>query len=108
MKSSNERIHNMLVKEWIDMKFEYSLRGDPTRRLELIKHKAFQRSIYIVGDSEKGTFSGCLTLPSLGDMTVKGSFIVEGDKITVRASRKPSSYTWRQVDDMLRELIERD
>ncbi len=90
------------------LKFEYTLRGDPAQKLELIKRKAAQKLVYFVGDLKKGTFSGGLKLPLLGDMTVKGSYKTEGDKITVTVSKKPSSYSWPQVDAMLRGFIESD
>lgn len=90
------------------MKFEYGLRGDPAQKLELIKMKAAQKFVHFVGDLEKGTFSGGLKLPLLGDMTVKGSYKIEGDKIIVTVSKKPSSYTWDRVNSMLREFIESD
>lgn len=61
-----------------------------------------------VGDLQRGTFSGGLSLPLLGDMTVGGSYRIAGDKITVTVSKKPSSYTWSQVDAMLRGFIESD
>lgn len=57
---------------------------------------------------QKGSFSGGLSLPLLGDMTVRGSYRIVGDMITVTVSKKPSSYTWSQVDSMLRGFIESD
>ena len=94
--------------EVMAVKFEYELKGDPAQKLELIKQKAAQKFVYFVGDLKKGTFSGGLKLPLLGDMTVKGSYKIDGDKITVAVSKKPSSYTWAKVDSMLREFIESD
>ena len=88
------------------LKFEYRLRGDPTLKLAGIKQKASQKFVHFVGDLKKGTFSGGLKLPLLGDMTVRGSYKIEGDKITVTVAKKPSSYTWDQVDSMLRGFIE--
>ena len=41
-------------------------------------------------------------------MTVRGSYKIVGDKITVTVSKKPSSYTWSQVDLMLRGFVESD
>jgi hypothetical protein len=90
------------------MKFEYILRGDPAQKLATIKRKAAPRFVTFVGNLEKGTFSGGLSLPLLGDMTVRGSYKIVGDKITVTVSKKPSSYTWSQVDSMLRGFIESD
>jgi hypothetical protein len=90
------------------VKFEYVLRGDPAQKLATIKQKAAQKFVSFVGNLEKGTFSGGLSLPFLGDMTVRGSYKIEGDRITVTVSKKPSSYTWDQVDSMLRGFIESD
>lgn len=90
------------------MKFQYTLRGDLARKLQVIKQKAAQKFVYFVGDLKKGTFSGGINLPLLGDMTVKGSYKIEGDKISVTVSKKPSSYTWNQVDSMLRGFIKSD
>jgi hypothetical protein len=90
------------------MKFEYTLRGDPAQKLVTIRQRAAQKFVTFVGDLEKGTFSGGLSLPLLGDMTVRGSYKILGDKITVTVSKKPSSYTWNQVDSMLRGFIEGD
>jgi len=90
------------------LKFEYVLRGDPAQKLVTIKQKAAQKFVTFVGDLQKGTFSGGLSPPLLGDMTVRGSYRIVGDKITVTVSKKPSSYTWSQVDAMLRGFIESD
>lgn len=90
------------------MKFEYTLRGDPAHKLATIRQKAAQKFVTFIGDLQKGTFSGGLSLPLLGDMTVRGSYKIVGDKIIVTVSKKPSSYTWSQVDAMLRGFIESD
>jgi hypothetical protein len=39
-------------------------------------------------------------------MTIKGSCCVEGDKILVTISKKPSKMTWDEVETMLRGFIE--
>lgn len=98
----------VILKRGIGVKFKYTLRGDPTIKLQTIRQKAAQRLVYFVGDLKKGTFSGGMKLPLLGDLTVKGSYKIEGDQITVTVSKKPSSYTWEQVDTMLRGFIESD
>jgi hypothetical protein len=90
------------------VKFEYTLRGDPAQKLGTIKQKAAQKFVTFIGDLQKGAFSGGLSLPLLGDMTVRGSYRIVGDKIIVTVSKKPSSYTWSQVDSMLRSFIESD
>jgi hypothetical protein len=90
------------------MKFEYTLRGDPAQKLAMIRRRAAQKFVTFVGDLQKGTFSGGLSLPLLGDLTVRGSYKIEGDKITVTVTKKPSSYLWNQVDAMLRGFIESD
>ena len=92
----------------IVVKFEYTLRGDLAQKLAMIRQRAAQKFVTFVGDLEKGTFSGGLSLPLLGDMTVRGSYKIVGDKITVTVTKKPSSYTWSQVDSMLRGFVESD
>jgi hypothetical protein len=92
----------------IVVKFEYTLRGDPAQKLAIIKQRAAQKFITFVGDLQKGTFSGGLSLPLIGDMTVRGSYKIVGDTITVTVTKKPNSYTWSQVDAMLRGFIESD
>lgn len=64
--------------------------------------------MYFEGDLKQEKFSGGVSLPLIGDMTIKGSYKIVGDKITVTVSKKPSSYTWSQVDSMLKGFIESD
>jgi len=90
------------------MRFEYTLRGDPATKLAQIKQKASRKLVHFEGDLKQGKFSGGVSLPLIGDMTIKGSYKIVGDKITVTVSKKPSSYTWGQVDSMLKGFIESD
>jgi len=90
------------------MKFQYRLRGNPSQKLALVKQRAAQKLVHFAGNLEKGAFAGGLSLPLIGDMTVRGSYKIEGDMITVIVSKKPASYTWSQVDSMLRGFIEGD
>ena len=88
--------------------FRYTLVGDPAERLATIKRRAAQRSVTFVGDLTRGTFSGDMPLPRIGDMTVRGRYRINGDQITVMVSDKPESYSWNKVDEMLRDFIEGD
>lgn len=90
------------------MEFEYALRGDTAQKLAMIRQKAAQKFVTFVGNLEKGTFSGGISLPLLGNMTIKGSYKIVGDRIAVTVSKKPNSYTWSQIDSMLRGFIESD
>lgn len=89
-------------------KFEYGLLGDRAMRLTRIKQKAAEKEILLEGDLTRGKFSGGASLPFVGDLTVKGRYKIVGDKIIVTVLRKPSLYTWDQIDSMIRGFIESD
>ena len=94
---------------WVlSVDFKYTLVGDPAEKLATIKRKAAQKFVTFVGDLSGGTFSGDMPLPTIGDMTVRGSYRINGDQITVTVSDKPESYSWGKVDLMLRDFIEGD
>ncbi|UCE80304.1 MAG: hypothetical protein JSV94_03795 [Methanobacteriota archaeon] len=92
----------------LSVDFRYTLVGDPAERLATIKRRAAQKSVTFVGDLSRGTFSGDMPLPAIGDMTVRGRYRIKGDQITVAVSDKPESYSWNKVDEMLRDFIEGD
>jgi len=89
-------------------KFEYSLRGDRAMKLTQIRQKAAEKKVLFEGDLAKGKFSGGVSMPFVGDMTIKGSYKIVGDKIIVTVSKKPSLYTWDQIDSMMRGFMEDD
>ena len=94
---------------WVlSVDFKYTLVGDPAERLATIRRRAAQKSVTFEGDLSRGTFSGEMPLPKIGDMTVRGRYRIKGDKITVAVSDKPESYSWNKVDEMLRDFIEGD
>lgn len=83
------------------MDFVYTLVGDPATKLATIKRKAAWQLVTFLGDLSEGTFSG-----GFGNMTVRGSYRIVGDTITVTVSEKPGSYSWEKVHSMLRSFIE--
>ncbi|UCE90868.1 MAG: hypothetical protein JSV90_05415 [Methanobacteriota archaeon] len=87
-------------------KFEYSLRGDRAMKLTQIKQKAGEKEVLFEGDLKRGKFSGGASLPFVGDMTVRGRYRIVGDKIIVTVLKKPSLYTWDQIDSMMKGFIE--
>jgi len=89
-------------------KFEYSLHGDRNMKLTQIKQKAAEKKILFEGNLTRGKFSGGVSLPFVGDMTVKGRYKIVGDMIIVTVLKKPSLYTWEQIDSMMRGFIESD
>ena len=87
------------------IKFEYNLEGDIAAKLARIRQAAARKMVFFQGDLKKGKFDGGISLLGV-DMTVKGSYRIEGRKIIVTMSKKPSSMTWTQVDSMLRGFVE--
>ena len=90
------------------MDFKYTLVGDPAERLEIIKRRAAEKSVTFVGDLDGGTFSGDMPLPTVGDVTLRGRYRINGDQIIVAVSDKPESYSWNRVDAIFRDVIEGD
>lgn len=88
--------------------FGYCLRGNKSVRLTQIKEKAAEKKILFEGDSRRGKFSGGSSMRFVGDMTIRGRYKVIGDVIIVTVLRKPSLYTWDQIDSMMRDLVEGD
>lgn len=87
-------------------KFEYCLRGDKSMKLTRIKHKAAEKKILFEGDLKRGKFSGGPSMRFVGDMTIRGRYKIIGDVIIVTVLKKPSLYTWDQIDSMMRDLVE--
>ena len=86
--------------------FGYCLRGDKSTRLTEMKQRAAEKKILFEGDSKRGKFSGGLSMRFVGDMTIRGRYKIIGDVIIVTVLKKPSLYTWEQVDTMLGDLAE--
>ena len=80
--------------------------GDIAYKLEVIKRKALEKSVIFEGDLKRGTFSGGVQLPLIGDQRIKGSYRIDGDIITVTVSKKPKMYNWGQIDSMLKGFME--
>jgi hypothetical protein len=86
-------------------KFEFALRGDPYEKLARIKTAAARNIVFFQGDLKSGTFSGGVSLFGF-DMTIKGSYRVEGEKIVITVSKKPSTMSWDQVESKLKGFVE--
>ena len=85
--------------------FEFKLRGDLSEKLARIKTAAAKNMVYFQGDIKRGTFSGGISVFGF-DMTIKGSYRVEGEKIVITVSRKPSTMSWDQVESKLKGFVE--
>ena len=83
--------------------FEFTIVGDPSRKLARIKLLAAQKRVTFRGGLGSGTFSGGISLLGMG---VRGSYSIAGDKITVNVIEKPSSYSWERVESELRGFVE--
>jgi len=86
-------------------KDEFTLGGNPSEKLASIKTAAAKNLVYFQGDLKNGTFSGGVSLSGF-DMTIKGGYRVEGEKIVVTVSKKPSTMSWEQVEARLRGFVE--
>ncbi len=86
-------------------KFEFTLGGNPAEKLARIKTAAAKNMVHFQGDLKRGTFSGGVSLFGL-DMTIKGSYQVEGDRIVVTVLKKPPTMSWEQVEARLRGFVE--
>lgn len=86
--------------------FGYCLCGNKSVRLTQMKEKAAEKKILFEGNSRRGKFSGGSSMRFVGDMTIRGRYKIIGDVIIVTVLRKPSLYTWDQVDSMMRDLVE--
>lgn len=87
------------------MIFEYNLEGDIAEKLARIRQAAARKMVIFQGDLNEGRFEGGISLLGI-DMTVKGTYRVVGQKITINMSKKPSTMTWAQIDSMLRGFVE--
>ncbi len=83
--------------------FQFTIRGDPSQKLERIKSLAAQKGVTFRGGLGSGTFSGGISLLGMG---IRGSYSIAGDKITVNVTEKPSSYSWERVESELRAYVE--
>ena len=77
--------------------FEYTLAGDPARKLEQVKAAAAAKGVIFSGDLNGGQFSG-------GGLT--GTYRVNGSTITVAIITKPFIASWAYIDSQLRGFIE--
>jgi len=85
--------------------FEFTLGWNPSEKLARIKAAAAKNMVYFQGDLKRGTFSGGISLFGF-DMTINGSYRVEGEKIVVTVSKKPSTMSWDQVESKLKGFVE--
>jgi len=77
--------------------FEYTLVGDPARKLEQIKAAAAAKGIIFVGDIGGGRFSG---------RGLTGTYSISGSRIAVTITAKPFIVSWAYIDTQLRAFIE--
>lgn len=94
------------MERGVAREFGYCLRGDKSTRITQMKQRASEKKILFEGDSKRGKFSGGPSMRFVGDMTIRGRYKIIGDVIIVTVLRKPSLYTWEQVDSLLRDLVE--
>lgn len=77
--------------------FEYSLAGDPARKLEQIKVAAAAKGVIFSGDLNGGQFSG---------RGLSGTYNVSESTISVSVATKPFFISWEYIEAQLRGFIE--
>jgi len=77
--------------------FEYTLAGDPARKLEQVKAAAAAKGVRFSGDLNGGHFSG---------MGLSGTYRIGGSTITVSVATKPFFVSWAYIDAQLHGFVE--
>jgi hypothetical protein len=75
--------------------FTYTIQGDVETKLKQVRTEVTGRGIEFQGDTKEGKFSG----------HISGSYIIEGQRITVTVESKPLLVPWGNVDSRLKTLL---
>jgi len=77
--------------------FSVPFTGDPSSLLERARKAAADNGAQVVGDTNKGTFSG---------RGVEGSYTVSGNIVNVTVDKKPMIIPWSLVESQLRQFFQ--
>jgi hypothetical protein len=87
--------------------FEITVKGDPKCKLDQIKKVARMSKVNFRGDVHKGSFSGGPYVMGF-HIAFKGSYVLDGDKLTITVLEKPSLISWEQVGQGIKEYFSED
>lgn len=77
--------------------FVCELNGDPNVKIALLKQKAGEKGIRFVGDTSSGQFSG---------WGLRGSYAVQGTRVTVTIYSVPIFLTYPGAEAQIRGFLE--
>ena len=77
--------------------FEYTLEGNPARKLEQVRAAAAAKGVIFNGDLKGEQFS---------DMGLCGTYSISGSTIGVSVATKPFFISWEYIEAQLRGFIE--
>lgn len=84
--------------------YEVTVKGDAKCKLDQIRKMARMSKMFFRGDEHKGSFNGGPYVLGF-HIAFKGSYVLEGDKLTITILEKPSLISWEQIGEVIKEYF---
>jgi hypothetical protein len=84
--------------------YQITVKGDWKCKLDQIRKMAQMSKMFFRGDEHKGSFNGGPYVLGF-HIAFKGSYLLEGDQLTITILEKPALVSWEQIGDIIKEYF---